>query len=165
MSRTQPQIFPTHMPETPRLPLPLPKTPPSPFLPRGIGLGKVRGGMCAGLVLLLIQVKCREGDQGYNLPCSCRAVCFSWSRGTANHSGSDKEWRALVQLGAGAFLLFNVVDGGKRGLARINSDVPATPDIQERHPRRLAVSPPIRQAARSPLPEGWPKDSKPRVCR
>jgi hypothetical protein len=37
-SRTQPQIFPTHMPETPRLPLPpLPKTPPSPFQPWGYG--------------------------------------------------------------------------------------------------------------------------------
>jgi hypothetical protein len=40
-SRAQPQIIPTHMPETPSLPLPpLPKTPPSPFLPQGIGLAR-----------------------------------------------------------------------------------------------------------------------------
>jgi hypothetical protein len=39
MSRTQPQIFPTHMPETPRLPLPpLPGRPPRPSSPRGIWL-------------------------------------------------------------------------------------------------------------------------------
>jgi hypothetical protein len=51
--------------------------------------------------------------------CLPSGLLFLVAGGTANHSGSDKEARALVQLGAGAFLLSKL--GCYRGESKCQS--------------------------------------------
>jgi hypothetical protein len=71
--------------------------------------------MIAGLVLLLIQVKCREGNQGYNPFCPCRVVCFSWSQGarqTIQVRARNGEPRFSWEPGLS--FCQKLVDGGKR---------------------------------------------------